>query len=387
MPASVKVLIVIPVYNHGQTLREVVSGALKVHPHVMVVDDGSTDRGTETLRNLDIHIVRHDRNRGKGAAIMRAAEEARGLGMTHLITVDADGQHAPAEIPLFLSEIEQAPQAIIVGTRDFAGTNTPFASRFGRSFSNFWLRVQTGRSLKDTQSGFRAYPVDLLHWLRLGEKRYAFEIEVLVKAAWAGIDLREIDISVHYSEGTRRLSHFRPFQDNFRLSLLNTRLTVRAMMPIPSKPFLPAASEPEKVTLLHPFRSLRSLAKGHGSPRQLAISATLGVFLGSLPLIACQTISILAMASFFRLNKLVALAASQICMPPLVPALCIELGYFVRHGTFLTEISLKTIGYQGLQRFYEWVIGSFILGPILAITTGSVIYVIASLIRKRNGGS
>jgi len=387
MSTPVKPLIVIPVYNHGQTLREIVSRTLRIHPEVMVVDDGSTDGGIETLGDLGVHIVRHDRNRGKGAAVMSAAKEARNLGMTHLITIDADGQHDPADIPLFLSKIEEAPQAIVVGARNFAGTDTPFSSRFGRRFSNFWFRVQTGRSLKDTQSGFRAYPVVVLDWLKLLERHYTFEVEVLVKAAWAGIDLREVEISVHYSEGTKRLSHFRPFQDNFRLSLLNTRLTVRAMVPVPHKRFMPVPPESEKITILHPLRSLRSLTKGHASPRQLAISASLGVFLGSLPLIGCQTISILATASFLRLNKLVALTASQLCMPPLVPALCIELGYFIRHGRFLTEISLRTIGYQSLQRLYEWIIGSFILGPILAVATGSVIYAIVSLVQKENGGT
>jgi len=387
MPTSIKPLIVIPVYNHSKTLRDIVSRALNIHSHVMVVDDGSTDGGIETLKNLNVHIVRHDKNRGKGVAIMSAVQEARNLGTTHLITIDADGQHDPADIPLFLSKIEQAPYAIIVGKRNFARTNIPFSSRFGRSFSNFWLRVQTGRSLKDTQSGFRAYPIAVLEWLKLREKRYSFEIEVLVKAAWAGIDLKEVDISVHYSERTKRISHFRPFRDNLILSLLNTRLTIRAIVPVPHRRFMPVTAESENITILHPLRSLRSLMKRDASPRQLAASATLGVFLGSLPLIACQTISILAMANFLRLNKFAALTASQLCMPPLVPALCIELGYFIRHGRFLTEISLKTIGYQSLQRLYEWIIGSFILGPILAVATGSVIYVIASFIQKENGAT
>ena len=87
--------------------------------------------------------------------------------------------------------------------------------------------------------------------------------------------------------------------------------------------------------------------------RQLAASATLGVFLGSLPLIVCKTISILTVANFLRLNKMAALTAGQLCMPPLVPALCIEVGHFIRHGRFLTEISLKTIELQSPERLYE----------------------------------
>jgi uncharacterized protein (DUF2062 family) len=385
MTPPVKSIVVIPVFNHSRTLRDVVSRALKVHPKVMVVDDGSTDGGIETLRDLDVSMVRHNRNRGKGAAILSAMEEARNFGATHLITIDADGQHDPADLPLFVSEIERSPEAIVVGTRDFAGSAVPLSSRFGRRFSNFWFRVQTGLSIKDTQSGFRAYPLAVLGWLKLREKRYAFEVEVLVKAAWAGVPLREVDISVHYSEATRRLSHFRPFEDNFRLSLLNTRLTVRAMLPVSPRRFRPEPAGPCGIALLHPLRSLRSLLDMHGSPRQLAASATLGVFLGSLPLVACQTVSILAAASFLRLNRLVALSASQLCMPPFVPALCIETGYFVRHGKFLTEISFQTIGYQSPQRFLEWIIGSLILGPILAAAAGALIYVFSSLARSNIG--
>jgi len=379
---SVKPLIVIPVYNHSRTLREVVLRALPVHPHVMVVDDGSTDDGLAMIKDLNVRIVRHDKNRGKGSAIMSAAREARDLGMTHLITIDADGQHDPAEVPVFLEKIEKEPLAIVVGKRDFAGRAVPFSSRFGRRFSNFWLRVQTGRSLEDTQSGFRAYPIEILEWLKLHEKRFSFEIEVLVKAAWAGIELKEVDVSVHYAGGLERISHFHPLRDNLILTLLNTRLTIRALLPIPHRRFMPVTAPSEKITILHPLRSLRVLAGRNSSARQLALSSGLGIFVGSLPLIGLQTLMVLATANFLRLNRIAALAASQLCMPPLVPALCIEIGYFIRHGRFLTEISLETIGHQALQRVYEWIIGSLILGPILAVATGLVIYVAASLLRK-----
>jgi hypothetical protein len=76
------------------------------------------------------------------------------------------------------------------------------------------------------------------------------------------------------------------------------------------------------------------------------------------------------------LNKVVALSASQICMPPLVPALCIEAGYYVRHGEFLTEISMTTLGYQALERVYEWIIGSLILAPLIAVMVGLTVYIV-----------
>ncbi len=315
---------------------------------MLVVDDGSNNGSAkEAIGDLPALFVRHEKNMGKGAAILTAAKEAERLGMTHIVTIDADGQHDPADFPRFDLVVRENPLAIVVGKRAFDRKTVPFSSRFGRAFSNFWFKVQTGCSLKDTQSGFRAYPVAVLEWLKLHDRRFSFEIEVLVKAAWAGIPLKEVDISVHYPKQGKRISHFHPLRDNLDLTILNTRLTVRAILPIPQRNYSEERNGSERISILHPINSLKTLLKRNVSPRQLALSAGLGVFLGSLPLIACQTLTILVTANYFRLSKFAALSTSQLCIPPIVPALCIELGYFIRHGRFLTEISLETIGYQG----------------------------------------
>ncbi|NIQ97773.1 MAG: glycosyltransferase family 2 protein, partial [Desulfuromonadales bacterium] len=216
------ILIVIPLYNHAASVRQVAEKALAVHDEVLVVDDGSTDGGADALEGLPVRIVRHETNRGKGAAILTAAREAKRLGMTHIVTIDADGQHDPADFERFVATMQSDPWGIVVGKRDFSVANVPGSSRFGRRFSNFWLRVQTGRKLGDTQSGYRAYPLAVLEELCLGEKHYSFEVEVLVKAAWAGVRLYDVDIAVHYPPAKERVSHFRGFMDNFRLTLLNT---------------------------------------------------------------------------------------------------------------------------------------------------------------------
>ena len=230
-----RIIIVIPVYNHGTTLRNVVQRTLKVHDRVMVVDDGSSDGGVDTLEGLEVDIIRHSKNLGKGAAILSAAEKAWRSGMTHMVTVDADGQHDPDDLRRFIPELEAYPDAIIVGKRDFHGAYVPASSRVGRAISNFWLRAETGRALGDAQSGFRAYPIALFEQLKLRERRYSFEIEVLVKAAWVGIELREVDISTYYPSPAERVSHFHLFRDNFRLSLLNARLIMRAVIPLPHR--------------------------------------------------------------------------------------------------------------------------------------------------------
>jgi len=107
----------------------------------------------------------------------------------------------------------------------------------------------------------------------------------------------------------------------------------------------------------------------------------LGVFIGTLPLIGLHNITILFAAGYFRLNKVVALATSWLCVPPFVPALCIEAGYFMRHGTFLTEISIKTLGYQALDRIYERLLGSLVIAPVFAVLVGSIIFLIALFLK------
>ena len=234
-PDAPRVMAIIPVYNHAGTLRDVAAGCLGMVERVLVVDDGSSDGGANTLKGLDLHVVRHPTNLGKGAAILTAAEKALSWGMTHMVTVDADGQHDPDDIRGFIAEIEAFPRAIVVGKRDFERAHAPAPSRVGRTISNFWLRLETGISIGDAQSGFRAYPVDLFRHLKLRERGYAFEIEVLVKASWAGVELREVGISTFYPAAGERISHFRLFQDNLRLSLLNARLVMRALMPVPHR--------------------------------------------------------------------------------------------------------------------------------------------------------
>lgn len=387
-PETPHILVAIPVYNHAATLRGVAEAVLRVHPHLLVVDDGSTDMPAlsgdilppeHPLGGLPLFYLRHPENLGKGAAILSAAARAGELGMSHIVTLDADGQHAAGDLPRFFAAVLREPGALFVGVRDFSGQPVPFSARFGRAFSNFWFRVQSSAVLHDTQCGFRAYPLALFDCVRLAERRYSFETEVLVRAAWAGFTVRDLPVSVWYPPPDERISHFDAVADNLRIALLNTRLTMRALMPVPHRKF--RAGTDGKISMLHPMRSLRMLLAAHETPRALAFSAALGMALGTLPLPGLHSIGILFAAGLLRLNALSALAVSQLCMPPLVPALCIEAGYFLRHGTFLYEISLRTLGYEFLDRALDWVIGSLVLAPVFAAAAGLAIYLPALWLR------
>ena len=197
----------VPVYNNADTVREVATGCRSRLPNVIVVDDGSTDADLRAMfGGTDITLLRHERNMGKGRAILTALEHVRAARGTHLLIVDGDGQHHPADIEKFLPVIRDNPTGIVIGCRDFSAQNVPDSSRFGRRFSNFWLRLEAGVVTRDSQSGFRAYPVELVSQLRTRGRRYDFEAEVLTRAAWAGLPLLDVDIGVHYPPAEERVS-------------------------------------------------------------------------------------------------------------------------------------------------------------------------------------
>ena len=374
-----KIMIAIPVYNHGETIFDVIERCKKVHDNILVVNDGSTDLPREQIDADTVKWIHHKHNRGKGAAILTAAEFALKHGMTHIITIDADLQHDPNDILLFKQAIQSDPNALVVGKRDFSAPAIPVISKFGRQFSNFWFRVETGRCIGDAQSGFRAYPLFIFEQLSLFGKHYAFEFEVLVKATWAGVCVKDVDISVHYPSPDKRVSHFKLFKDNLRLTQLNTKLTLRSFLPISYKKIF--RSNQVHFSIFKPLKSIRLFLAHNVPPLQIAMSGSTGIVLGTLPLIALHTVVILMVAGFFKLNKFVAIGTSQFCMPPVVPAICIETGYFLTHnGSFLTDISLETIGNQGLQRIYEWFLGSLVIAPVLGILSFVLIYVLATLL-------
>lgn len=369
--------VVIPVYNHREGVCNVVQRVLGHCSTVIVVDDGSTDGSADSLEGLPVTLVRLPHNGGKGAALLAGAAAAARLGATHMITLDADGQHYPEDIPLFFQAIAQNPGAIIVGRRDFSVPHVPGSSRFGRAFSAFWMRVQTGARVRDMQSGFRAYPLHLLDCLKFTEPGYAFEVEVLVRAVWAGFEVREIDIRVYYPPREERVSHFKAFKDNVRISLLNTRLTIRALVPVPFRQH--NVDELGRISLLRPMDSLRRLLADRATPWQLGRSAAVAIAVSTLPIPGLQSIMLLLCIGWLRLSRLCALAMIPLTWPPFVPGLGVLLGYRLRNGNWLTEFSLQTLGHEAPQRILDWLAGALALAPVLGLLAGAVVWILACL--------
>lgn len=226
---ELKTCIIVPVYNNVGTIKDVVQRTLKFCKDVIVVDDGSTDGSSDSLETLGIIVVRYGKNRGKGYALKTGFKEAKSRGFERAITIDADGQHFPEDIPVFATEAKAHPDAMMVGSRNLRMENMPGGNTFANKFSNFWFRLQTGVNLPDTQSGFRLYQLNRIGKLHLLTSRYEAELELLVFLCWKGVQMRPVGIRVYYPPEGERVTHFRPFWDFFRISVLNTVLCVFAL--------------------------------------------------------------------------------------------------------------------------------------------------------------
>ena len=224
-------LILIPTYNNAGTVSDVVRRALAQALPVLVVNDGSTDGTAGILARMQqengaLQVLTFPLNRGKGRALRAGLLAAREQGYADVVTLDADGQHFPEDIPQLLSRA--GAHRLVTGSRNLTADGMPRGTTFANRFSNFWFRVQTGRALSDTQTGFRVYPVQELSGLRWMTSRYEGELLLLVFAAWKGLDIVSVPVRVVYPEA--RVSHFRPYRDFLRISVLNTCLCVLALV-------------------------------------------------------------------------------------------------------------------------------------------------------------
>lgn len=229
--------VLIPTYNNAQTLPALLADIAGYTDNIIVVNDGSTDETSSILKQHSVEVVSYDKNRGKGWALRQGFKRAVELGYTYAITIDSDGQHYADDLTVFLNAVEQHPNAIIIGARNMDQSSVPGKSSFGNKFSNFWFWVETGITLPDTQSGYRLYPVKSLSALTFFTRKYEFEIEVIVRAAWKGIEVVCVPVKVFYPEKEQRISHFRPFRDFSRISVLNTVLVAITFLYIKPRDF------------------------------------------------------------------------------------------------------------------------------------------------------
>lgn len=367
---------VIPTYNNQRTLKQVIEGVLNYTKHLIVVNDGSTDTTKAILQTYpEIQQLHLEKNQGKGKALRLGFKQAHALGYRFAITIDSDGQHFPEDIPVFVNTLEQEnnDKLLLIGARNMTQEGVPKKSSFGNNFSNFWYKVETGLKLSDTQSGYRLYPVHFLKDMKFYTKKFEFEIEVIVRAAWKGISVKNIPIQIHY-DLEDRVSHFRPIKDFTRISVLNTCLVAIAFFYI--KP-------------LNFFRNLKrkglkrfiteDFLHNHDSPRKKALSIALGVFIGLSPLWGFHTVLVIFLAILFNLNKAIAFAFSNVSIPPLIPFVLYAstlMGNFVLGEHMEYSLSDFSRNFEFFKNLRTYIIGSFSLAFLTAICFGLLGYVI-----------
>lgn len=379
-----RMCVIIPTYNNAATLAGVIRDVAGYTHAIIVVNDGSTDHTEEVLAEFNsLEVVRYPRNAGKGIALRRGFKKALEKGYEYAITIDSDGQHFAKDIPLFVEKLDKDGPALIMGARNMNQESVPGKSSFGNKFSNFWFKVETGIDCPDTQTGFRLYPIGQLRHMRFFTRKYEFEIEVLVRAAWKGIPVTSVPISVYYAPPETRVSHFRPFKDFSRISVLNTVLVLITFLYIKPRNF---------------FRSLfanrnwrrnlkEQLFSADASDRLKASSVGFGVFMGIVPIWGFQLLVAIALAIFFRLNKALVIIAANISIPPMIPLiiyLSFKAGAFWMPGSaadlsFSKGIDLETIRINLTQ--YIW--GSITLAVVAGLGFGFITYGLLKLGRRR----
>jgi len=235
-------LVLIPSYNTGQKVLETVREARRFWQPVWAIMDGSTDGSTEALQSLadsdpGLRVLVLPHNQGKGTAILRGLREAAAAGYTHVLTMDADGQHPAAKIPEFMAASQAHPQAVILGLPVF-DASAPSLRVHGRKISNWLANLLTlWRGIGDSLCGFRVYPVaplrDIMErrrWMR----RFDFDAEAAVRLCWRGICPINMAAPVTYFRAEEGgVSHFNYLRDNTLLAWMNARLLLEFVVRLP----------------------------------------------------------------------------------------------------------------------------------------------------------
>jgi glycosyltransferase involved in cell wall biosynthesis len=395
--------VLIPTYNNAGTLHAVLAGVSSYTHDICVVVDGSTDVTMEILRAFPfLKIQAYSPNQGKGWALRQGFAFARAHGYDYAITIDSDGQHYPDDLPVLLDALLEQPDTLYIGARNMNQSTVPGKSSFGNRFSNFWYRVETGLDLPDTQSGYRVYPLRRLEGMAFYTRRFEFEIEVIVRAAWAGIPVRPVPVRVYYAPAGERVSHFRPWQDFTRISILNTVLVFISLVYIKPRDFFRLLTQQNLGTILQ-----EHLIKPQEGTWVKAASVGVGVFMGIAPFWGFQLVLVFAVAALCRLNKGIAIIASNISIPPMIP-LILYSSY--KMGQLVVGQGTDTSGRPWLQAIqskliltlhklaiadsqiidaishslWQYLVGSLVLATLMGILSAALTYLLVTIYKRKN---
>ena len=379
--AALKCVVVMPTYNNAGTIAQVISDVKNYADDVIVVNDGSTDNTASILASIEgIKVIDYPKNKGKGYALKLGLAKAYEWGYRYAITIDSDGQHYADDIPVFIEKIEEKPDSLLIGARNLTADNMPSKNTFANKFSNFWYKVETGEKLSDTQSGFRLYPLEKLQKIHLITRRYEFEVEIIVRAAWRGVNVENVPIKVYYPPVEERVSHFRPMKDFTRISILNTVLVFYAFL------------------FYYPWKFLRMLTWEnikkffdkhiiHSSDSNMRMAAAMGwgIFCGIIPIWGYQMVIAGVTAHFMRLNKVVAIVFSNISIPPMIP--------FILYGSMVTGawmlgmdniFSLENVSFDNVfESLTQYIVGSVSLAAVAGLAVFAISFLTMVVCKRK----
>jgi glycosyltransferase involved in cell wall biosynthesis len=221
--AEIRTAALIPAYEAAGTVGAVVAQTRRLVPLVFVVDDGSSDDTSAVARSAGAEVVRHPRNRGKGAATRTGLVHLADRGVQRVVTLDADGQHLPAEIQKLLAESDRYPDALVLAVRDKRGHSIARMNRIANWIADRGISLVARYPFQDTQCGFRVYPIAATVALDLRGERMEWDAEVLIAACRAAIPIREVVTQVHYPPVAERQSHYRRVGDTARIGWVMLR--------------------------------------------------------------------------------------------------------------------------------------------------------------------
>lgn len=377
---QLSVCVLVPTYNNATLLAGVIHDVLQYTHNVIVVNDGSTDHTQKVLGEFpSIHAISYAPNKGKGQALLTGFRHAHKAGYHYAITIDSDGQHYAKDLIQFIEYIGQYPNSLIIGARNMNQSHIPGKSTFGNKFSNFWFWVATGKTLSDTQSGYRLYPLAPIVNTTYFSSKYEFEIEAPVRASWKGIPIAAVPVEVYYPSAEERISHFRPFKDFVRISILNTFLTFIALLWIHPRDFI------KKIATKEGLKDLwqRSFVKKDESNIRKTSSLAFGVFMGIIPIWGFQLAIGIPLAILLKLNKPLFLIGANISIFPITPFIWLLslmtgkwiLGYHDWAYSFDEMLSLQQVKEAGFAFFLG--------GTVLAVAASIVTFIIAYLLFKQ----
>jgi len=283
---------------------------------------------------------------------------------------------------LFLDRIEENPDSLILGARNMSQDGIPVTSNFGNNFSVFWFRVETGINVPDVQTGYRLYPLYRIRELkRHFSVKFEYEVEILVRLAWMGVNVLSVPVRIYYAPKEERVSHFRKVRDFSRVSIVNTIMVFMALLWIRPLSFLRHLRRKSIKDIIREY-----VIDSNDSNAKLAFSVALGAFFGIMPIWGWQMLAAMGMASLLRLNKFIALAVSNISIPPLIPFI-IFISYLAGGWTlgtnsttfyYTNEFKMDWIKHN----LFQYLVGSLVFGAVFAIVMGSLTYLLLEIFRK-----